>query len=406
MRILVISELFPYPPQSDGARLKTYNLLKYLSEANEIRLISFYESEEQRGLLGEISQFCESIKLIKKDTYTVSKRCINILKRYPYSSKVYYSAALHKEIEDILSRGDVDIAHFDSTYMAQYFPKSSVPSIIVPHDCVSLQLSQRYQMEKNLFRRAREWYFYKRSQNLEKDYFGKFDKCIVVAEADKKAIRTILPQLDCIVIPNGVDFHHFNYGYENEKKDMNMIFTGNMNVLPNSDAALYFAREIFPLVRNKIKDAYFHIVGRNPVPEILKLSDEDDHIIVTGEVEDMREYLRKALVYVCPMRFGSGIKNKLLEAMAYGVPIVASGMAVKGSLDVVNGKDVFMSDKPFDFAEKVIALLNDKNMRLKFSENARTVIVEKYSWENVIKQYIKCYEDVICHHKTENILDQ
>lgn len=381
-------------------KLRVYNLLKYLSKDNIIHLISFYAKDSERQFEGEISNFCERITLIKKRTYSLYCRIGYGLRRYSYDSNCSKSLALQQEIDNALTQFSFDVAHIDSTYMAQYHTDVRIPTIIVASDCSSMRLEQYYQKEKNFVRRLSLWFRYGRMRNFEKDYLGKFKKCIMLAEVDKEAIKSILPQIDCDVIPNGINLNYFYYGFQPSGREFNIIFTGIMSYLPNVDAVIYFAREIFPLIMKKVKNCHFSIVGKNPRQDVIDLKKENSHITVTGEVADIREYLKKGQVYVCPLRLGSGIKNKLLEAMAFGIPIVASAFSVQGSIDAIDGKDLMISDEPVDFAEKVITLLNDKALQLRLSHNARALVEKKYSWEGVIKQYEKCYEGVISECQT------
>lgn len=401
MKILMVSQEFPYPPHHSGAKLKLYNLLKYLSKKNEIFLISFIESKEELKYISKIKEYCSFIAtVLRKPCKSLFHRIFSLfLKKYPHESSDYFSKELKTKILDVIKTFDINVVHFDLIYMAQYVNCIyDLSKVIAPNDINWLLWRDAFRLETNLIMKIKNLIHYFKVKRFEIDFYKKFDRCIVVTQKDEKEIRKYLPPLKISVIPIGVDFHYFQP--DNQLSDSHrLIFTGVMSYKPNVDAMLYFCKEILPLVKDKIQDIKLYIIGRDPTREIIQLA--KDEVVVTGYVEDIRPYIKEASVYVCPLRMGSGIKNKILEAMSIGIPIVATSLSVEG-IEVVPGEHIIIANKPEEFAKNIIVLINDKKLRLSLRENARRLIEEKYNWEKVADEYGKIYEDIIENKMRKN----
>jgi glycosyltransferase involved in cell wall biosynthesis len=184
------------------------------------------------------------------------------------------------------------------------------------------------------------------------------------------------------VINNGVDEKFFSP--QGVQIDLtNLVFEGSISFGPNKDGVLYFVKDILPKIRRKVPEVTLTIVGRNPPPEILSLACPS--ITVTGFVEDVRPYLERAAVFVCPLREGAGIKNKVLQAWSMGKAVVATTPSV-GGLKVRNGENIIVSDDPSSFAEEVTKLLKDPAAAASIGKNAQNTINEHYTWEKKSKQ--------------------
>jgi len=166
-----------------------------------------------------------------------------------------------------------------------------------------------------------------------------------------------------------------------------------MDFYPNEDASIYFINDIFPLVKKKIPEVKLYLVGRNPTERLVNFVKNEKDVIMTDEVGDIREYYKKVSVIVSPIRLGSGIKNTVLQAMAMSKAIVATNQAVK-AIDAENGKDVLIADEPEQFAENVIKLLNNQELKNELEKNARKLVVDKYSWKAHAEKFQKIYSDI------------
>ena len=239
--------------------------------------------------------------------------------------------------------------------------------------------------------------------------FSLFFKYLRIKAIEKYLIKhydavTFISQVDALfsaklakgyfeVIPNGVDIDYFKPISSINEEFPSIIFFGAMSFKPNIDAVLFFYKEIFSKIKKIFPDIRFYIVGRDPVDEILNLK-QDKNVTVTGTVDDVRPFIMKANVVIVPMRMGSGMKNKILEAMALQKPIVCTSLAAE-SLDKKCQKILFIGDTPEEFANKTIMLLKDEKKRKEVGLKGRELVKEIYSWERSAEKYCKLYEKLI-----------
>ncbi len=163
-----------------------------------------------------------------------------------------------------------------------------------------------------------------------------------------------------------------------------LVFVGSMDYLPNIDAMVYFTGEILPLIQKEIPDVELFIVGRNPSSRVKALA-RLKNVTVTGGVEEVATYLKDAAASVIPLRIARGMQTKMLEAMAHGVPVIATGAALDG-IAAEPGRDVLVADDPGDFAQKTIAVLRDSDMRKQLAANALALVQKEYRWETTLQK--------------------
>jgi polysaccharide biosynthesis protein PslH len=191
------------------------------------------------------------------------------------------------------------------------------------------------------------------------------------------------------VIPNGIDLDYFD-GRQEERQAATLLFVGNYDYLPNVDAALVLAEQILPEVRRQMPEARLQLVGNAPPPKLLAL--QSDYLEVTGRVEDIRPYYAQATVFVCPLRIGAGIKNKLLEALAMRLPIVANALSIEG-IAAKHGETLLVAEIE-TMAATIVKLLQDKGLQLRLSVNSRALIESHYSWQTVAEAYRQLYQSL------------
>jgi len=224
------------------------------------------------------------------------------------------------------------------------------------------------------------WYLnYLKIKHYEKTY-NAFDYCIVVNNKDKLLLSENI-HIPIEVIANGVDTQYFSNSSIEE--DTKLVFLGDMSTPPNNDAVRYFIDNIYPEVL-KEKSVKLYIVGRNPSNYIQSLSDEN--IVVTGSVEDVRTYLTRGSIFITPMISGTGIKNKILEAMSMELPVVSTSIGISG-IESENNIHFLLADNPDDFKKCIIRLIDDKSLRNKIGNNARLFVDKNYSWEKSMQKF-------------------
>ena len=400
MNILFLTHSFPYPP-NEGIKLMSYYLLKELSKKNSITLLSFVWSDEEKSYIPEIRKFCQKIEIVEhKIPKSFLKRLWNtFFQKKPFCVYQFYSKNFEKKLKEIITAEKFDIIHFDFINTSFYRNSiSNIPSVFFPHDAMSMLFFRNIKAERNIFRKFYTYTQYKKMSQYEKEIIPKFDKTIVVSPKDRNWLLSINSNFDIEIIPNGVDAEYF-YPFNIEEDFPSVIFRGIMDFVPNVDAAVYFAKEIFPLIQKEIPNVKYYIVGPNPAKKIKQIVSEKT--IITGYVEDIRPYIAKTTVNVCPMRIGSGIKNKILEAMAMAKPTVATSIAIEGIPDVTDGENILIADTPKEFAKKVILLIKDESLRKKIGENAREFVMKNYTWKKSAEKFEDIYKQAISNYRKE-----
>jgi sugar transferase (PEP-CTERM/EpsH1 system associated) len=214
-------------------------------------------------------------------------------------------------------------------------------------------------------------------QDYEKRVARHFDRCTVTTPGEMEEFDKLHIGVPCSVIPNGVDYEYFRPKSSTENPKV-IAFVGRMDYFPNIDGALYFAKQIFPIIRRELSDVQLRIVGSNPARAVEELATIPG-VVVTGHVPDVRPYLDDAAVAVAPLRLARGTQNKILEALAMGVPVVATPQAAKG-VNVTPGNDLLVGEDETSFAEQVISLLRNQLLRKDLSDAGRCKVMEAHRW--------------------------
>lgn len=223
--------------------------------------------------------------------------------------------------------------------------------------------------------------------------YGEADRVVVVSEEDAVALREVNPDLHVSVIPNGVDLEGFAPRPAIARQAGRLLFTGALNYPPNVATARFVAEEVMPKVLSRQPSARLSLVGRDP-GEIVERLGELDGVDVVGPVDDMGDALAVGAVYVCPMVAGTGIKNKLLEALANGLPCVASPLAIRGT-DLTHGLDVLVGDGADEVADLIVELLVDDDLRLQLGEAGRKYVADHHSWSSVANRFSRIYGELL-----------
>jgi len=298
---------------------------------------------------------------------------------------------MQQKINQILAQEQFELIHAHLFRMGQYVAKVQGPAKVLDLcDSLALNLSRRAELEshpwlakikldctpKRFLVKLEE----KRVRRYEVDIMKSFDCGTVVARFDRDYLLQQDDRLDLSIVPMGVDLEYFQPNAAIASAPV-LLFTGTMNYFPNADAVIYFCSEIFPHIRERHPEATFYVVGNHPSDAVKRLEVQDG-VIVTGYVPDVRPYFEKASVFVAPLRAGSGVQTKNLEAMAMQVPIVTTSVGAMG-LEADVDKELLVADTPADFAEQVSRLLANERLRANLAQTARARVEAGYSWEAI-----------------------
>lgn len=387
MNILVICH--DIPSMSVGATIPIYYMIKELSDDYSIDLISF---DSNRYDINSLKDNLNNYKTLKITQHLSTKNqliytlknmlCLDNIKTRSFLN-YYYNKDMNNLIEENIDSYDLIITDMP---MAFYVKNHDKKKIVYAFDAVSDYNYKMYEKSSNHMSKI-YWYLnYLKISNYEKCY-DKFDECIVVNKKDKQLLERNL-SVPISVVANGVDTDFFTNN--NDDEDLRLVFLGDMSTPPNNDAVKYFVEKIYPLVL-KESDIKLYIVGRNPTDYIKSLSCED--IIVTGSVDDVRDYLTKNTIFISPMISGTGIKNKILEAMSMNLAVISTSCGISG-IDAINEIEYLCADNEMDFKDSIIKLANDDEYREFLGKNARLFVESKYSWKNSSNKLKKIIKNI------------
>ena len=387
--ILLISRCPPYPLHL-GDRLIIWHLARELSRRGySIDLLALYDREDDPPQQSEYQSFFRHIELIPEALRAgtaLLRRLINPSARFAASSEMSFCPALWRTIDEYLNRYDYDLVHcFGSVSVYEFHPLvAHMPTVITPYESHALYL-QTAARQGQLSARLRLPIV----RRYERFMYTPYDRIVVISDADRNLLLSLQRSLSIDVIPNGIELERFQ-PRQVERDRHTLLFVGNYDYAPNQDAARVLIEKILPQVRERVPDARLQLVGVNPPDWMRALADEQ--IEVTGGVPDVTPYLAGAAVFVCPLRIGAGLKNKVLEALAMGIPVVATPLSVDG-INVQNGESAIVAPVA-EIAEKTIQLLNDDSLRERLSAKGRELIEAEYSWERTASSYERLYDEI------------
>ena len=301
--------------------------------------------------------------------------------RRPMSVAYFSSNQMKSLVNRLVQESEFDLIHTEFIRAAPYTADlQGVPKLFDSVDSLTLAYERgwrnRHGRLSNRIIAFEEWL---KMRNYEPKMIRSFDQVIVSSSVDQKFLTSATgPAVD--VVPNGVD-HDYFYWDDQERDENSIVFVGQMNYYVNVDSVLHFYTSTFTKIQKQNPKVRFSIVGADPQKSIRDLA-KRPAVEVTGFVPDIRPYIARAAVFVCPMVCGSGIQNKLLHAMAMGTPVVTTSLAIQ-ALKVKDGEHLLVADEPQQFADAVVSLMTDKNLRMRLSSNARSYIQEYHDWDSM-----------------------
>ncbi len=399
MNILFICPRLPYPPIK-GDIHRTFYQIKELSKKHRITLITYGEVNSDDKASEKLRSFCEDLVIINRTKFSISINLFNgLFTSLPMQCAYYQSGEMKDAIDRAIVSKKYDIVHIQLTRMAPFISQAKIRSAGVPVvldfiDTLSMNMEKRLHRELFILKPF-VFYEWAKIMGYENSLADVFDRGLITSPVD----RDRLPYRDKVdVLPSGVDLEKFQFSPITKREPMTIISTGNLNYFPNIDAILFFIRRIYPAIKKSIPQVKLRIVGYSPPAVIRKLAVGNNDIEVIGSVDNMSDHLGRATVAVCPMLSGSGIKIKVLEALATGTPTVAMSMATQ-AIEVTPDKDIIIRDTPDDFAHAVIDLIHNPAQRESLGINGRKLIENKYSWPVIVQKLETIYQKTINQFK-------
>ena len=354
MKIFVLLPRIPYPLEK-GDKLRAYNQIKQLAKNNEIVLCALNDNKkvDEQQAFQALQPYCSSINFIKLSKPRILLGLIRaFMKGLPMQCGYFYNRKAAKKVDALIAKHQPELLYGQLVRVAEYIRHKDLPKAIDYQDVFSYGMKRRRDIA-NFITRPVYNMEYQRLCRYESKVFDEFEVKTIISQPDRELIPHPRHN-EILIIPNGVDHKFFKPRQEEKKYDI--VFTGNMSYAPNVNAVDYLANEILPLVWKQLPDAKMYIAGATPDPKVKKAA--CDGIIVSGWLDDIRDAYAQSKVFIAPMRIGTGLQNKLLEAMSMGLPAITTPLA-NASLGAKPNEEILVGSNAEELAQHIVTLLTD-----------------------------------------------
>jgi glycosyltransferase involved in cell wall biosynthesis len=389
MRILYLTPYVPSP-----IRVRPYQFIRHLARlGHDVTLLCLAQADEEPQALAELRRWCRAVITVPTSSRQAAVQALRALpSRWPLQMAYGASQALVNTARRLMDKHDV--VHVEHLRGSSYgLALREWPVLLDAVDCISLLFERTIRQGVSLGGRLRAFLDLARTRYAEGRYGATFRQVVVTSPEDAWALRqlqaTDAPAPSISVIPNGVDMEMFTPVAATERPRSTLLLSGKMSYHANEAAALYLGREIMPLIWRERPDVECVIAGHDPTPSIVALG-SDARIRVTGAVDSMAKMLHQSTIAVVPLRYGVGIQNKVLEAMATATPVVATPQATQALAPEARAA-LLQANSPSAFAQAVLELLEQPQRRQQLGEAGRTYVETHHSWLNNANRLVERY---------------
>ncbi|MEI8205431.1 MAG: glycosyltransferase [Kiritimatiellales bacterium] len=399
MKILFLTNKLPHAEVAGGHRI-IYQRIRHLAErGHQVGLLTFIQDEKKEEL--------DSLRPLLCGLHTLPHPERNIFIRAfhdylswsrPAAFWKWYSVDMMKAVGKAAEQGKYDLIIAEFSEMGQFLHKnpylSAVHKIISCHRCVTAAYEKYTELrEVRLKLHLKSIPQLRGLQKYEFNMYRSADRIFVLTPQDRFTMQYYAQDLAVTVVPPGIDVEYLQK-HPPVPKEPIVLLTGFMDDPANEDSVEWFCHHVWPQLRARHPEVKFYIVGASPSPRVCRLARKDKRIIVTGAVEDLRPYRNRARVFVSPVRLGSGMRLKVLEAMAAGLPVVSTSLGMEG-IDAQTGVNCLVADTPELFTRSVEWLLTDRNLSARMSRSARELVEREYTLEEGLRRFEKIIQSVV-----------
>lgn len=391
MRLLFVS---PYIPSL--IRVRPYNFLRSLARrGNQVTLLALQPPGDNAEALSELQTLCEDFQIVPHSRRRTLQNGLQALPtRMPIQAAYSRSPAFAALARQIMAQTHFDaihVEHLRGAVLAESL--AGLPTVFDSVDSISLLFSKVLQDAPSFKSRLMAWLDLGRTRRFEGILTARFDWVTVTSDADRRALIELGSAGDRItVIPNGVDLDYFS-PIDIPRDPLRLVFTGKMSYHANIAAAEDLVTKIMPLVWSEMPDVQLDIVGKDPSPSVQSFG-QMPNVTVTGFVPDMRPYLARAAIAMSTVRYGVGIQNKVLEAMAMKTPVICSPQACS-ALQARSGDDLLVGETPEAIARHIVDLLRSPQRRAHIGEAGRRYVETHHSWDSAAAALETLYQAAI-----------
>ena len=396
MKILFLTPYVPYP-LNNGGLIRVHHMMVNLGSKHDVTVICMEPDNDAQAqgiqVIEDTGITIETVPVARNQKKELKRiyQLLSLVSTKPYQYKQYHSVAMQNAITRHLKEGGYDLLLVEFSQMGYYQLDTDIPSFVDQHNVEYEIMHRTFETEKNPLRKLLAYSEWKKFYKQEIENCEKFTACLTTSIRDAEILQQRSPDMECHVIPNGVDSEFFKSNTATDFDPNMVLFTGTISYYPNTEGILWFYKNIWPLIKEKNPLATFCIAGKSPPPEVQAIADSDESVTATGMVDDMRDYYNKAAVVVVPLRVGGGTRLKILEGMAMSKAIISTSVGAEG-IEHTDGTDILLKDTPEDFSDAVVTVMNDAALRQKLEKGGRDLVEAKYDWRAVTDKLSDVFE--------------
>jgi len=392
LRILLISTQFPFPPRS-GFTTRVYQLALQLASRHEVTLLSYLDPDGAADL--EHVREAMRVQTVEYRWRTGSGKRLaqlaSLASRRPFICRLMYTSKMQAAIDALAAGDGVDVVQVESSPLCTFRLPATTSVILDEHNVEYEVFARMHDTERSLARRSFNRLEHSRFRSFEQRWWRRVDGCLVTSEREERIVLAQAPRTPVAVVPNGVDLEYFG-PTDSEPEPNTVVFNGVLDYRPNTDAAEYLVDVVWPLVLARCPHARLTVVGRGDPATLRALARPG--VTLTGEVADVRPFLRDAAVMVVPIRMGGGTRLKVVEGLAMEKAMVSTSLGCEG-VNVRDGEHLLIADEPPAFADAVVTLFDNRPRARRLGSAGRERMARDYSWALAGERQEELYRRVL-----------
>jgi polysaccharide biosynthesis protein PslH len=389
MKILMVSSFLPYP-LLNGGNIRLYSLLKYLSKIHEITLVCEKRDYQKESDIQEVGKVCKKVITVpRKKQWSVENVLKTAFSPDPFLIVGHTSREMKHLINEELEKNQYDLIHVETSYVFQNLPKVSIPIILVEHN-VEYLVYKRFADQAPFFLKPLLSLDVLKLKFKEQSFWKKATKLVAVSQAEKDIMNAY------VVVPNGADIERFklkDLDYTLRSGQRLILFIGDFRWIQNRDAIEWIIKDIWPEIKVKNQEVKLWVVGRRIPDRIKKLTSDESIIFDEDAPTDTYDIYEKAFILLSPIRVGGGSSFKILEAMSCGLPVLTTNLGA-GGIGAKDRINTLIAENSKGFADNVTELLRNEKFYKELALNARSFVVENYSWDGIAKKLNALYKSL------------
>ncbi|MEX2608247.1 MAG: glycosyltransferase family 4 protein [Kiritimatiellia bacterium] len=407
MKILILAPRLPHAHAYSGIQIVHQRLTRLMSRGHRVGLACFVDPEQDTPYLNQISPDLMEMEVMKDPLINRMLPSSFTSGKYsaPSSFFRYHSQHMNRSVGEMVARNGYDVVIAEFTAMGQFFYQNpylpAVRKIISCHDSPTLGSRKQMDLMDASLQWGKQWLEYQHMRQMEFQLYHSADRVLTLTSQECFDLLEEDPTLGVTSVPPGLSSQVFK-PMPDLPKEHCIIITARFSSEQSQYGCIWFLRSVWPILRSRDPQVKLYLVGRAPSSEMKRHASRDERIIITGGVQDLRPFLAKSKVYICPVLSGSGVRGKILEAMAMNLPVVTTSIASEG-IPVDQGNNAYIADAPEVMAGVIQLILADPEKAADMGARGRRTVEEHFNWENSIDRLEKVLQDVVSKHSYNQV---